>query len=67
MTLLNTAESVKWLKRHARIGNSNVTIDKRFLKRLENTGRLFPDKQTLFGNYYDIRHLRAYADDVKPR
>lgn len=67
MKYLNLKEAIDWLNEHAQIGNANITINKRFMKMLEETGRLFPDKRTLFGRYYTINHLKIYAHDVKPR
>lgn len=52
MKYLNLKEAIDWLNKHAQIGNANITINKRFMKMLEETGRLFPDKRTLFGRYY---------------
>lgn len=67
MKYLNTKQTIKWLNEHAQIGNAKLKINKKFLHMLEETGRLFPDKHTLFGKYYSVYHLKLYAHDVKPR
>lgn len=60
-------QAIEWLNDNAQIGNADITINKKFMKMLEETGRLFPDKQTLFKKYYTVDHLKLYAHDVKPR
>lgn len=64
---LSTTETIDWLKKHAKIGNAKIDINRKFLKMLEETGRLFPDKIVLFKKYYSLNHLKLYARDVEPR
>lgn len=61
------SQAIKWLNDNAQIGNANIEINKKFMKMLEETGRLFPDKRTFFKKYYTVDHLKLYAHDVKPR
>lgn len=65
--LLNLRQTINWLNANAKIGNAQIRINKRFMKMLDETGRLFPDKHTLFGRYYKLSHLKEYAHDVMPR
>lgn len=65
---LSTSEAVKWLARNARFDNKDLIVNRAFLRKLNETCRLTPDKTSLFGgNKYALSHLRQYVHDVKPR
>ena len=49
--LLSTKQAIKWLNANAKIGNAQIKINKRFMRMLDDTGRLFPDRHTIFGRY----------------
>lgn len=65
--LLSTKQAIKWLNANAKIGNAQIKINKRFMRMLDDTGRLFPDRHTIFGRYYKLSRLKYYAHDVAPR
>ena len=67
MDLLSTRQTIQWVKNHAKIGNADIEINKKFLKTLEETGRLFPAKKSIFGRKYALDRLVLYAHDVAPR
>ena len=67
MRYLSTNQAVDWLKQNATFANPDLVINKKFMKKLDDTCRLLPDKVTFFKKYYSIKHLRQYAKDVKPR
>lgn len=67
MDYLTTKQTIQWLKRHAKIGNADLEINRKFLKKLEETGRLFPAKKSIFGKKYALDRLVLYAHDVAPR
>lgn len=64
---LTVTQTINWLKEHAQIGNADLEIDRKFLKSLNDSARLMPDKTSLFGKRYALTHLMTYASDVKPR
>lgn len=64
---LSVRQTIDWLTENAKIGNAKIEINRKFLKKLEDTGRLFPDKHNIFGKYYSLKHLKLYAKDVMPR
>ena len=65
--LLSTKQAIKWLNANAKIGNAQTKINKHFMRMLDDTGRLFPDRHTIFGRYYKLSSLKYYAHDVAPR
>lgn len=68
MDYLNTKQTIQYLKKHAKIGNADIEIDRKFLKTLEETGRLFPAKKSIFGSRkYALDRLLLYVHDVAPR
>ena len=65
--LLSTRQTIKGLRSHAKIGNAEINVDKKFLRMLNETGRLFPVKSSILGKKYDLETLKEYAHDVAPR
>lgn len=66
---LSTRKTIAWLRKNAKIGNKDLTVDRKFLKYLDDTCRLLPDKKGFLGigKKYALTHLKQYASDVKPR
>lgn len=66
---LSTRNTIAWLRKNVKIGNKDLTVDRKFLKHLDETCRLLPDKNGIFGigKKYALTHLKQYASDVKPR
>lgn len=67
MKYLSTNAAIKWLQENAQIGQDDLKVDRKFMRKLDDTCRLMPDKHGLFGKRYSLKHLKQYAHDVKPR
>lgn len=68
MYYLNVTQTIDYLQRNAKLGNSNIEVDRKFLHKLDETCRLLPDKHDFLGRkYYSLSKLRHYVHDVKPR
>ena len=66
-TYLTTKQTIQWLRKHAVFDNKDLVVDHKFLHKLNETCRLLPDKTSIFGNKYSLKHLKQYVADVKPR
>lgn len=67
MQFLSVKEAIKWLKENATFDDPDLVINKQFLKKLNDTSRLMPDKVGIFGKKYSLARLEKYASEVKPR
>lgn len=66
---LSKNEAIEWLNSHVKFDDPDMVVDRRFMKKLDDTCRLLPDKSGIFGlgKEYSLKHLRQYVKDVKPR
>lgn len=64
---LSTKKTLQWMQKHVVLGDKDIIINKKFLRKLDDTCRLMPEKHSLFGKKYALSSLKEYAHDVKPR
>lgn len=63
----NNRQAAAWLKKRVHFESDEVTMNTRFVKRLQDECRLLPAKKTLFGKRFTLAQLQTYAQEVKPR
>lgn len=67
MEYLKPKEAAIWLDSRILFNDPEQRIDVKFLKYLNDTGRLSPSKSSLFQKAYSIQQLRTYVKEVRPR
>lgn len=67
MKYLNMKQAIDYLKKHAVFDSKDIVVNRKFMRKLDETCRLLPDKASLFGKKYALKHLEQYVADVRPR
>lgn len=67
MKYLSRNQAEQWLNQHTLYGQKKKVFTNKFMRKLKNSYRLVPDKDSIFGKKYSMRELKEYANDVKPR
>ena len=67
MKYLSRNQAEQWLNQHTLYGQKKKVFTNKFMRKLKNSYRLVPDKDSIFGKKYSMRELKEYANDVNPR
>lgn len=67
MKYLSRNQAEQWLNQHTLYGQKKKVFTNKFIRKLKNSYRLVPDKDSIFGKKYSMRELKEYAHDVNPR
>lgn len=67
MKYLSRNQAEQWLNQHTLYGQQKKVFTNKFMRKLKNSYRLLPDKDSIFGKKYSMRELKEYANDVNPR
>lgn len=67
MKYLSRNQAEQWLNQHTLYGQKKKVFTNKFMRKLKNSYRLVPDKDSIFGKKYSMRELKEYAHDVNPR
>lgn len=67
MKYLSRNQAEQWLNQHTLYGQKKKVFTNKFMRKLKNSYRLLPDKDSIFGKKYSMRELKEYANDVNPR
>ena len=67
MKYLSRNQAEQWLNQHTLYGQQKKVFTNKFMRKLKNSYRLVPDKDSIFGKKYSMRELKEYANDVNPR
>lgn len=67
MKYLSRNQAEQWLNQHTLYGQKKKVFTNKFMRKLKNSHRLVPDKDSIFGKKYSMRELKEYASDVNPR
>lgn len=67
MKYLSRNQAEQWLNQHTLYGQKKKVFTNKFMRKLKNSYRLVPDKDSIFGKKYIMRELKEYAHDVNPR
>lgn len=67
MKYLSRNQAEQWLNQHTLYGQKKKVFTNKFMRKLKNSYRLVPDKDSIFGKKYSMRELKEYASDVNPR
>lgn len=67
MKYLSINQAEQWLNQHTLYGQKKKVFTNKFMRKLKNSYRLLPDKDSIFGKKYSMRELKEYANDVNPR
>ena len=67
MKYLSRNQAEQWLNQHTLYSQKKNGFTNKFMRKLKNSYRLLPDKDSIFGKKYSMRELKEYANDVNPR
>lgn len=67
MKYLSRNQAEQWLNQHTLYGQKKKVFTNKFMRKLKNSYRLVPDKDSIFGKKYSMQELKEYANDVNPR
>ena len=67
MKYLSRNQAEQWLNQHTLYGQKKKVFTNKFMRKLKNSYRLVPDKDSIFGKKYSMRELKEYANDVNPK
>ena len=67
MKYLSRNQAEQWLNQHTLYGQKKNGFTNKFMRKLKNSYRLLPDKDSIFGKKYSMRELKEYANDVNLR